>query len=401
MALAIHAMSCMASADMGRIYVSSEPVTVSEDAQKAIILHNLSEQVLILGTDLKASRPIGIVRFIPFPSEPSVTLAPADAFEKAAAMIKKYGLKYQYVHYSKGGSVTTESQGVEIRLNEKLGAHDVTVIKVNDVTAFRQWVNTYFKTKGLPVKETYPDEEAIVRDYVQRGVVYFVLDFVEIASQPRFIEPIAYRFSSKTLYYPLKTTNTFGGKGSIELIIIAPTTLCAAGNEPLDPYSGALYREQHPQAQRPYGQRPLCLNLPVIASTSEMLVKEENDLDGLYPGGQAFFKDQPAFIQVVQYVGRYAFKEDVFADVATGLAGITGRIEEDPDDQWDSVWQPQPNPMNKRCNLKPDPGPCKGRFERYYFDPAGNTCKVFFWGGCGGVVPFETEDQCKSCIQGR
>ena len=32
-------------------------------------------------------------------------------------------------------------------------------------------------------------------------------------SEPRFIEPVAYRFKSKELYYPLKTSNTFGGQG--------------------------------------------------------------------------------------------------------------------------------------------------------------------------------------------
>lgn len=78
-----------AYADMGRIYVSDEDVTVSEDAQKAIILHNLSEEVLILGTDLKATKKTGIIRFIPFPREPMVSLAPKGVFEHAAAMIKK------------------------------------------------------------------------------------------------------------------------------------------------------------------------------------------------------------------------------------------------------------------------------------------------------------------------
>ena len=172
-------LSFSARADMGRVYVSNDPVTVSEDSQKAIILHNLSEEVLVLGTDLKASKKTGIIRFIPFPSEPAVSLAPAGSFEKAAAMIKKYGLKYQHYFYTKGGPSAPKTEGVELRLNKKLGAHDMTVIKVNDVSTFRQWVNKYFKSKGLPAKEKYPEEEAVVDDYVKRGLVYFVLDYVE------------------------------------------------------------------------------------------------------------------------------------------------------------------------------------------------------------------------------
>jgi hypothetical protein len=386
-------------ADMGRVYVSSESVTVSEDAQKAIIMHNLNEEVLILGTDLKASRKTGIIRFIPFPTEPIVGLAPEGAFEKAAAMIKKYGLQYQYLHYTKGGPPTSTAEGVELRLNKKLGAHDLTIIKVNDVSAFREWVNNFFKAKGLPVKERYPEEEAIVEDYVKRNIVYFVLDFVEVTPDARFIEPVSYRFKSRTLYYPLKTSNTFGGQGSIELIIIAPTTLCAPGNEPLDPYSGALYKEDHPEAKRPYGQRPYCLNIPVKASTSSLLVKEEDDLKGLYHEGEQFFKDRKVFMQVINYTGKYFFKDDIFVDVSTGMPREAGVYIEEQDNRWGKIFD---GIENKRCALKPERGPCKGMFERYYYDAKSGTCKQFIWGGCGGAVPFETLEACnKDCGTGK
>lgn len=385
-------------ADMGRVYVSNEPVTVSEDAQKAIILHNFEEEVLVLGTDLKASKKTGIIRFIPFPSEPAVSLAPDGAFDRAAAMVKKYGLKYQYVTHTKGGPPTAETQGVEILLSKKLGAHDMTVVKVNRVSTFREWVNAYFKSKKLPLKREYPQEEAVVADYVSRGLVYFVLDFVEVSSEPRFVEPVAYRFKSRELYYPLKTSNTFGGQGAIELIIISPVTLCFPGNEVFDPYSGALYRETRPEAQRPYGQRPLCLNLPVKASTSALLVKEEQDLDGIYPGGGFFFKDTKAFIQVVSYTGKYSFKDDILVDISTGPKREAGAAGEKGRNRQGSPFESLDTPKDERCGLKPDPGPCKGLFERFYYDPGARTCKGFFWGGCGGVVPFETEDECRQCI---
>lgn len=391
-------LSFKAHADMGRIYVSSEPVTVSEDAQKAIILHNLSEEVLILGTDLRASRKTGIIRFIPFPAEPVVGLAPEGAFEKAAELIKKYGLQYPYYHYTKGGPPTSTAKGVELRLNKKLGAHDLTIIKVNDVSTFREWVNRFFRNKGLPVKEKYPEEEAVVEDYVKRNIAYFVIDYVEISPDVRFIEPVAYRFKSRNLYYPLKTSNTFGGRGSIELIVIAPTTLCAPGNEPLDPYSGALYKEMHPEAKRPYGQRPYCLNIPVKASTSALLVKEENDLNGLYHEGELFFKDRNAFMQVISYAGKYFFKDDIFADVSTGMPRALNAVVEERNNQWDDIFEVI---EKKRCSLKPERGPCKAIFERYYYDAVNKNCRPFIWGGCGGVVPFETLEACsRECGSG-
>ena len=34
-------------------------------------------------------------------------------------------------------------------------------------------------------------------------------------------------------------------------------------------------------------------------------------------------------------------------------------------------------------------------FPRYYYDSDAGQCKEFIWGGCGGVVPFETMADCK------
>lgn len=307
-------LSFNANADMGMIRVSNSDVKVSEDAQKAIILHNLEEEVLILGTDLKADKKIGIIRFIPFPSEPKVGLAPDNVFEKASAMIKKYGLKYLYFSMTKGGPASTTTQGVELRFNKKLGAHDISVIKVNDVSTFRQWVNDFFQSKGLPRKETYPEEEAIVNDYVKRGIIYFVLDFVEVLPEARFIEPVMYKFKSKELYYPLKTSNTFGGEGIIELIIIAPTTLFAPTRLFGDP---SWHR---PFDRALYAKGSLFLNLPVQASTSALIVNE--DINEIYPEGESFFKDQKAFMQVIRYTGKYYFTEDIFIDVSKGLPSV-------------------------------------------------------------------------------
>ena len=50
------------------------------------------------------------------------------------------------------------------------------------------------------------------------------------------------------------------------------------------------------------------------------------------------------------------------------------------------------------CNLIPDPGPCKGAFIKYYFDQSEKKCKTFVYGGCDGLVPFETMEDCtKKC----
>lgn len=49
---------------------------------------------------------------------------------------------------------------------------------------------------------------------------------------------------------------------------------------------------------------------------------------------------------------------------------------------------------SSNCNLEPESGFCKAAIEKYYFDAEYNLCKSFTWGGCGGVVPFDTLDDC-------
>ncbi len=53
--------------------------------------------------------------------------------------------------------------------------------------------------------------------------------------------------------------------------------------------------------------------------------------------------------------------------------------------------------INDRCRLIPDPGFCKAAIPKYYYDQQEKKCKEFTWGGCGGVVPFETLEACKEC----
>ncbi len=379
-----------AVADMGRVYVSTTGVNVSEDAQKAIILHNGREEVLILGTELRADRPTPLIRFIPFPSEPQVSLASPGVFERLAAIVAKYKLQYVYAFHSKGGRETTGRTGVEVRLSTKLGAHDLTVIQVHDPAVFRFWVNDYFRHKHLPYASSYPDEEAVVADYVKRGIEFFVLDYVEVPQAKRFIDPVVYRFKTTSLYYPLKTSNTFGGKGQIELFIVSPTTLCIPGS--------AIFTDQFDQAANSNGYAAgNCLNLPVKASTSAMLVPEENDLPAIYPDADAFFGKQSVFIQSIRYIGNYAFKDDILVPMPQGVPRALGADQyEDADEDVFSHALGEPRAV---CRKKPERGPCKGRFESYYFDQRSQSCKSFFWGGCQGVVPFQTRDECKkACV---
>ncbi len=52
-----------------------------------------------------------------------------------------------------------------------------------------------------------------------------------------------------------------------------------------------------------------------------------------------------------------------------------------------------------RCTMIPEKGSCKGLFVNYYYDPKTDRCREFIYGGCEGVVPFETQSACeKVCL---
>jgi hypothetical protein len=54
------------------------------------------------------------------------------------------------------------------------------------------------------------------------------------------------------------------------------------------------------------------------------------------------------------------------------------------------------DPLDESCLLVPDPGLCQAAFPRYYYNSETEKCTQFLWGGCGGVVPFETLEECKN-----
>jgi Kunitz/Bovine pancreatic trypsin inhibitor domain len=57
--------------------------------------------------------------------------------------------------------------------------------------------------------------------------------------------------------------------------------------------------------------------------------------------------------------------------------------------------------LNEECQTKcsqvGETGSCKALFKKYYFDKTEKKCKEFIWGGCEGVVPFQTLEECQSC----
>jgi hypothetical protein len=134
---------------------------------------------------------------------------------------------------------------------------------------------------------------------------------VEITPEAQYVEPIAYRFKSRDLYYPLKTSNTFDGSGGIDLIIIAPGILCDTG-----PFPQALYTAKK-------GRSPCISSLSkkhpfspaVQTSTTAELSRAE--VKSIYAPAENFFnKKGSIYMQLIRYYGEYDFDDDILIDIS-------------------------------------------------------------------------------------
>lgn len=202
----------------GVIY--TEPVALAEPGQKAFIAFNGGEELLVLATDVRAARQTAVLELIPLPAEPAVTLEPDWAFEKLQEVLNAHRVVY-FRQAERLGPAPGAGGGeaVELLLHERLGVHDVTMVRAKDPAAFATWVKGYFRKYDFPVRGLTPQEEAVVADYCRRGLTYFVFDLVRVVEKVQSVPPLVYRFKTPALYYPLKTAALYGGSGRVDLVI--------------------------------------------------------------------------------------------------------------------------------------------------------------------------------------
>ena len=60
-------------------------------------------------------------------------------------------------------------------------------------------------------------------------------------------------------------------------------------------------------------------------------------------------------------------------------------------------------PLDPRCKLSLDQGPCRDYIIQWYYDKQANACAQFWFGGCdGNANRYETEEECKrTCVLSR
>ncbi len=208
-------------ADRGSI--SFKPhVKVFEPAQRAMIAWNGQEQILLLSTDLKASEATRVLEVIPFPSEPEVKKGDIEVFRKAISLIN---MKVRRLGTGTGKGLVRgrgEVPAGEVTFHQRIGAHDISVIRVLESEGFIGWVEGYLKADGVENPVIPEALKEVVAEYIQEGFEWFVFDVVSLDEVPRTIDAIQYRFKTDFLFYPLKIMRNEEGDTSITLLVLTP-----------------------------------------------------------------------------------------------------------------------------------------------------------------------------------
>lgn len=214
-------------ADRGAIPFQPE-VTIFEPNQRALIAWNGEEEILLLSTDLRASRATKVLEVMPFPAEPRVKKGDVGVFRRAVKLINSKVIRPQAAKgYAMGldrASAESPPPG-EITFHERIGAHDVSVARVVSGDGFVEWVNDYLKRANVGNPVIPPRLRRVVQEYIDDGFCWFAFDVISLENKFKTLEALQYRFASSAMFYPVKISRSNQGQTSMELMVLTPRLL--------------------------------------------------------------------------------------------------------------------------------------------------------------------------------
>ena len=201
-----------ASADRGGIPFGA--VRYHEDAQNAIAAWNGKEEVLILSTDIRAEQSGKLLEMLPLPTIPSkITQGDSQQFKTFLSLFnaKLKPLTTKSTLRTAGDLPGGNSSSVQILFQQSVGAHNLTVAKVNDCDHYAEWVRGFAVQNGVVNYSIGTEMNQSVKEHLDRGISIFVFDIVEVGPDLRSQDPLVYRFNTSRFYYPMAITAASSG----------------------------------------------------------------------------------------------------------------------------------------------------------------------------------------------
>ena len=211
-------VSPVAFADKGMI--SYDPsAKLFEPNQRALIAWNGEEEILLLTTDIKASKPTTVLEVLPLPSEPKVTKGDLKTFDRAMRIMNMKLSKGIGIGSKGKSSNDSQSPAGRITFHEQIGPHNVTVVEVLSGAGFVKWVEKTLTEQGAANVKVPAWMTEEIEEYIKGGFTWFVFDSVKIGPDLKTVEPLRYRFKTKHLFFPLRITRVEEQSQVVMLVI--------------------------------------------------------------------------------------------------------------------------------------------------------------------------------------
>ncbi len=267
-------------------------VKIYEPGQKAIVAWNKGKEVLILSTDVQASADTKVIEIMPFPSNPKVEKGNPVSFIYVEYLVNR-AIKDNMDSMKRGAKSEARGgkpKGVEIISHQKIGAHDITTLKVNDVNEFIKWIKDYFRKNAKEAK--LPEAlRKVISAYIKDGYCYFAFDVIELSKKKKSVEPIIYTFDSKCLYYPLKISSLYHAETEITLATVT--------------------KEEFAEELMPKGFKKMTAKLGRLEVVIPTIKMSSKQLKKLSPKVKGLFGTSKAVMQMWKYKGTLDVKTDV------------------------------------------------------------------------------------------
>ncbi|HOX30420.1 MAG TPA: DUF2330 domain-containing protein [Candidatus Paceibacterota bacterium] len=183
-------------------------IYVSQTDQNAIVAWNGTEEILILSTNWSKpaeSGEVTLLKTVPLPSNPSdIKEGDTEIFDRMVKVLNSKLPTWGEADAGMGsGTKAANTPSVEVVFQKVIGAHDVTVVKVNNPEEFSNWIDGFAAGKNLEKKQISEEFKNGLKSYLKRGINYFAFDVATLDEEKNSIKPLVYRFPTQYFYFPM------------------------------------------------------------------------------------------------------------------------------------------------------------------------------------------------------
>lgn len=204
------------------IPIARPDIDLYSTAQRAIVVWNGKEEIIILSTNVASSEPTKVLEILPLPNKPQVFASDFAIFYRLNQLIYERArqlLPEALFFGRKGESVKSD---VKILFQKQIGTHSITCVQAYNYPDLLNWIKRYLQSHNLADIQIPKKLPEIIKYYIDSKINYFVFDLIDLNPQEVSITPIAYKFKSNMLYYPLVISRLAEGKTEIQLYTITP-----------------------------------------------------------------------------------------------------------------------------------------------------------------------------------